>query len=76
MLASLPSVTVQTLGKEAILVPESIDFRHVSLFAECIFMALDKEAILVPECTEFCHVYTLPSVLTLELDKRPLSCHK
>ena len=29
MLASLPSVTAQTLGKEAILVPECTDFCHV-----------------------------------------------
>ena len=30
MLASLPSVTAQTLGKEAILVPERTEFYHVS----------------------------------------------
>ena len=42
MLASLPSVTAQTLGKEAILVPECIDFGHVSSLLSVFTLALGK----------------------------------
>ena len=46
MLASLPSVTAQTLGKEAILVPECIDFGHVSALPSIFTLALGKNASL------------------------------
>ena len=46
MLASLLSVTMQTLGKEAILVPGCIDFCHVSLFVKCNFHGTRQIALL------------------------------
>ena len=46
MLASLPSVIAQTLDKETILVPECIDFCHVSLFAEFNFHGTRQIALL------------------------------
>ena len=42
MLASLPSVTTQTLGKEAILVRECTDFGHVSVLLSVFTLALGK----------------------------------
>ena len=42
LLTSLPSVTVQTLGKEAILVLECIDFGHVSSLPSVFTLALGK----------------------------------
>ena len=42
MLASLPSVTTQTLGKEVILVPECTDFSHVSSLPRVFTLTLSK----------------------------------
>ena len=42
MLASLPSVTAQTLGKEVILVPECTYFGHVSSLLSVFTLALGK----------------------------------
>ena len=46
MLASLPSVTAQTLGREAILVPECTDFLPRVRFAEYIFHGTRQIALL------------------------------
>ena len=42
MLASLSSVTAQTLGKEAILVPDCTDFGHVFALPSDFTLALGK----------------------------------
>ena len=45
MFASLPSVTVQTLGKEAILVPECTEICHVSALPSVFTLALGKRPL-------------------------------
>ena len=45
MLAYLLSVTAQTLGKKAILVPECTDFGHVSSLSSVFTVALGKMSL-------------------------------
>ena len=45
MLASLPSVTAQTFGKEVILVPECTEICHVSVLPIVFTLALGKRPL-------------------------------
>jgi len=59
-LASLPSVIGQTLGKDAILVPECTEFCHVSTLPSVLHLALGKR----PLCRVL-HSAKLPQIISL-----------
>ena len=60
ILVSLPSVIAQTLGKEAILVPECTEFCHVYTLPSVLTLALGKR----PLCRVL-HSAKLPQIISL-----------